>query len=104
MGQRFEDMNLFAASGAVMTVFGLLSMIKFTTIEKFLNQEEIVANSTGMTGRPMLPEQEEQYQKEYQAAVNTRLAKELKTELKGILLSVCGTLIWAYGGYVPQFL
>ena len=39
------DMNLFAASGAVLTIFGLFQTIQFTTIEKFLNQDAIVHSS-----------------------------------------------------------
>ena len=35
------DMNLFAASGAILTIFGLFQMIHFTTIERFLNQNNL---------------------------------------------------------------
>ncbi|MCT9204174.1 hypothetical protein KTH23_19680 [Acinetobacter baumannii] len=53
------DMNLFAASGAVLTIFGLFQTIQFTTIEKFLNQDAIVHSSTGVTGPPLSVEESE---------------------------------------------
>ena len=46
LGQKFKDMNLFAASGGVLTVGGLLSLIRFTTLDKLLLQETMIANST----------------------------------------------------------
>lgn len=102
IGQAREDMNLFAASGAVVTVFGLFSMIRFTTIEKYLNHEAIIANSTGMTGPPVGPDEAERIRRENQERARVRLKKELRSELRGILLTITGTLIWAYGAYIPQ--
>lgn len=103
MGQLKTDMNLFAASGAVMTVFGLFSMIRFTTIEKYLQQDAIIAASTGVTGPPLSREEAEKLQSANQEAARMRIKKELHSELKGISLTVIGTLIWAYGAYVPIF-
>ncbi|MEH6501668.1 MAG: hypothetical protein V7751_19975 [Pseudoalteromonas distincta] len=101
LGQLCRDMNLFAASGAVITVFGLFSMIRFTTIEKYLNQEAIVASSTGMTGPPVGKDEADRIRKENQERARVRLQKELRSELKGILFTVTGTIIWAYGAYIP---
>lgn len=98
--QLLNDMNLFASSGAVMTIFGLISMIKFTTIEKYLNKEQIIAASTGLTGPP-LSQSEQEYVKRSQKHARQRITKELNSELKGISLSILGTLIWAYGAYIP---
>lgn len=100
-GQHSSDMNFFAASGAVMTVFGLFSMIRFTTIEKYLRQDEIVAASTGVTGPPLSAEESARLQRQSQEAARIRIKKELHSELKGISLTIIGTLIWAYGAYVP---
>ncbi len=100
-GQVGKDMNIFAASGAVMTVFGLFSMIRFTTIEKYLNQESIVTTSTGMTGPPLSSEKAERLKKESQKRARVRLQKELRSELIGISFTVTGTIIWAYGAYIP---
>ena len=99
--QFLNDMNLFASSGAVMTIFGLISMIKFTTIEKYLNKEQIIAASTGMTGAPLSQSEQEEYVKRSQEQARQRITKELNSELKGISLSILGTLIWAYGAYIP---
>jgi len=96
-------MNLFAASGGVMTVFGLFSMIQFTTIEKYLNQEAIVAASTGMTGPPVGPEEAEKIRKKNQEIAKVKLKKELRSELRGISFTIIGTLVWAYGIYIPIF-
>ena len=100
-GQTHRDMNLFAASGGVMTVCGLLSLIRFTTIEKYLNQDAIVAGSTGVTGPPLTQDQAKKTQEQSIAAARIRIAAELRSELTGIALTVAGTLIWAYGSYVP---
>lgn len=103
LGQRFNDINLFAASGAVVTVFGLFSMIRFTTIEKYLNQERIVAASTGVTGPPLSADDSKRLAKQNQEQARLRLQQELRSELKGISFTIVGTLIWAYGNYVPVF-
>lgn len=100
-GQTCNDMNLFAASGAVMTVFGLFSMIQFTTIEKYINQESIVAASTGVTGPPLTQEQYEKIQRESIERARIKISRELRSELKKIIFTITGTLIWAYGAYIP---
>ncbi|WP_171289275.1 hypothetical protein, partial [Acinetobacter baumannii] len=95
------DMNLFAASGAVLTIFGLFQTIQFTTIEKFLNQDAIVHSSTGVTGPPLSVEESERIINENRKKAKIKLEKELKSEIKGISYTIIGTLIWAYGIYLP---
>lgn len=102
VGQVRQDMNLFASSGGLMTVFGLLSLIRFTTIEKYLNQETIIAHSSGMTGPPVPDAKVEEIGAKNIAAAKVRIKAELRSEIKGILLTVVGTLIWAYGAYLPN--
>jgi hypothetical protein len=102
-GQRSRDMNLFAASGGVATVFGLFSLIRFTTIEKYLNQDQIIRSSTGVTGKPLTREESERMQRENIERARVRIKAELQSELIGIALTVAGTLVWAYGTYVPIF-
>lgn len=51
------DMNLFAASGSILTILGLFQTIQFTTIERFLNKEAIIHSSTGVTGPPISQEE-----------------------------------------------
>lgn len=103
-GQKLNDMSLFSASGSIMTIFGLFSMIKFTTIEKFINQEQIASSSTGITGPPISQEEATKLREENIKKARIRLKKELRTEIKGILFTVLGTLISAYGTYIPVFL
>lgn len=100
-GQRMHDMNLFAASGGVATVFGLFSLIRFTTIEKYLNQDQIIRSSTGVTGKPLSREESERIQRESVERARVRIKAELQSELIGISLTVVGTVVWAYGTYVP---
>lgn len=101
LGQVSKDMNLFAASGAMLTVFGLFSMIRFTTIEKFLSQDQIIANSTGVTGPPIAQDEYERIVKANQEAARIKLKRELRSEVKGIFFTITGTLVWAYGAYIP---
>ena len=103
IGQLKSDMNLFAASGGVMTIFGLLSMIRFTTIEKYLQQQNIIDNSSGITGPPLRDEEIERIEKESRERARIKIKKELRSEIKGLALTVVGTIIWAYGVYVPLF-
>jgi hypothetical protein len=102
-GQTRHDMNLFAASGGIATVFGLFSIIRFTTIEKYLNQDEIVKSSTGLTGKPVSAAEAERIRRENIERARVRIKAELQSELTGIALTVIGTLVWAYGAYVPVF-
>jgi len=102
-GQTRHDMNLFAASGGIATVFGLFSIIRFTTIEKYLNQDQIIKSSTGLTGTPVSGAEAERIQRESVERARVRIKAELQSELTGIALTVVGTLVWAYGTYVPVF-
>ena len=103
LGQRRSDMNWFAASGAVMTILGLFSVIRFTTIEKFFHSNEMIARSTGMTGPPVRAQDTDRLIAENQARARKQLESELGSELKGIALTIVGTVIWAYGGFIPVF-
>jgi hypothetical protein len=102
-GQTRHDMNLFAASGGIATVFGLFSLIKFTTITKYLNQDQIIQSSTGLTGKPLPAAEAERIRRENIERARVRIRAELQSELTGIGLTVIGTLVWAYGTYVPVF-
>ncbi|MDP7806902.1 MULTISPECIES: hypothetical protein [Acinetobacter calcoaceticus/baumannii complex] len=94
-------MNLFAASGSILTIFGLFQTIQFTTIERFLNKEAIIHSSTGVTGPPISQEEIERIIAENRKNAKIKLDKELKSEIKGITYTIVGTLIWAYGVYIP---
>lgn len=102
-GQVNEEMSIFAAAGGPMTVFGLLKMIRFTTIEKYLASEKTVQQQTGMTGPLVGPGQEEAIRKTAQLRMREKLRKELNSEFWGIFLTVAGTLIASYGSFNPVF-
>ena len=87
-----------------MTVFGLLSLIQFTTIENYLNYDTIIARSTGLTGPPLSEEAAKLWKERNIAAARIRIRAELKAETKGTALTVIGTIICAYGACVPLFM
>lgn len=97
----YNDIALFAAAGGPITIIGLLSTVKFTTIEKFLKREELILSSTGVTGPPVSQADYEIIVARSQEATRKRLALELRSELTGIALTVFGTILWAYGAYLP---
>ena len=101
-GQELNDMNLFAASGGVMTIAGLLSLIRFTTLDKLLNQEAIIEGATGLTGPPVSEKEAEEITARTRAAAMIRIKAELRSELIGLSLTFVGTVVWAYGAYVPR--
>ena len=94
-------MSIFSASGSIMAVFGLFSMIKFTTIDKYLNKNQIAQSSTGVTGGPINPEEAEIIKENNIKKAEIKIQRELKSEFKGIILTVIGTLIASYGAYIP---
>lgn len=98
-----DDVALFAAAGGPITIIGLLSTVKFTTIEKYLKRDELIANSTGLTGPPVSEADVEAIVARNREAARKRLTLELRSELTGIALTVFGTSLWAYGAYLPIF-
>lgn len=93
-------MNLFASSGAIISVFGLLYTIKYTTLKKLSNQEAEVSSRSGVTGPPLT---EEEYNKIVEANLKQAridVREELKSEILGVGLAIFGTFVWAYGGYI----
>ncbi|EAO0362176.1 hypothetical protein EWN61_05450 [Salmonella enterica] len=47
-GQYLNDMNLFASSGAIISVFGLLYTIKFTTLKNYLTAKLKLTHVVGL--------------------------------------------------------
>lgn len=101
VAKTLSDMNIFAASGSILTIFGLFKMIHFTTIERFLKQDEIIHASTGVTGPPISDKEYELIVAENRKKAKEKLGRELKSEISGIIYTILGTLIWAYGIYIP---
>lgn len=105
-GQAFNDMNLFASSGAIISVFGLLYTIKFTTLKKITSRSAEVASRGGVTGGPISAEEGERIRKENLAKAEIAVREEIKAEILGVALTILGTFIWAYGSYIkiiPSF-
>ena len=101
IGQWTETMALFASSGAIMSIFGLISLIKYPTFKKLLNREAIAESQTGVTGPPLSEEESRELKAKNVEKAKMRIRIELRTELKGFSMSVAGTLVAAYGGYIP---
>lgn len=97
----YNDVSLFAAAGGPITIIGLFSIVKFTTLEKYLKREELAMNSTGVTGPPISEAECEIIVARSQEEARIRLALELRSEFTGIVLTVFGTILWAYGAYLP---
>lgn len=99
-GQYLNDMNLFASSGAIISVFGLLYTIKFTTLKKLSNREAEINSRSGVTGPPLSSEESQKIREENLAKARVEVREEIKAEVLGVGLTVFGTIIWAYGGYI----
>lgn len=100
-GQALDDMNLFASSGAIISVFGLLYTIKFTTLKKISNRQAEISSRSGLTGGPLTPEEADKIRAENLAKAEIDVREEIKAEALGVGLTILGTFIWAYGGYIP---
>ena len=88
-GQLIENMAIFASSGAVITIFGIISMSKFTTLTRYFSQENIELDKNEVC--------DSETEQENSNQVN------VYSEFKGLELTIIGTLVWAYGGYIPLF-
>jgi hypothetical protein len=99
-GQALGDMNLFASSGAIISVFGLLYTIKYTTLKKLSNKEAEIASRTGVTGPPLTQEESKKIVEENLRKARIEVREELKAETLGVGLAIFGTFVWAYGGYI----
>lgn len=102
-GQALNDMNLFASSGAIISVFGLLYTIKFTTLKKISNRNAEISSRSGVTGRPLTQEESIRIRNENLKNAEIEVTEEIKSEALGVALTILGTFIWAYGGYVKIF-
>ncbi|MBB3192035.1 hypothetical protein [Halomonas cerina] len=103
-GQQLENMSLFASFGGVVTILGLLKTVRFSTIEKYLNFEKEVGQTTGMTGTPVKNGEAEKIKEEAQNRKKRKLENELTSEFQGIFLTGLGTLVASFGSYIPIFL
>ena len=99
-GQYLNDMNLFASSGAIISVFGLLYTIKFTTLKKLSNREAEINSRSGVTGPPLSPEESKRMREENISKARIEVREEIKAEVIGVGLTIFGTFVWAYGGYI----
>lgn len=101
LGQMYADMSLFAASGSIMSACGLLSLIRFTTIEKYIHQDATIdARQKGVD--PILTRGEEvQKNRQRISPARIRIKSEIHAEVIGIVLIIVGAFISAYGSYVP---
>ena len=97
----YKDVYIFAAAGGPITMIGLFSTIQFTKIEKYIKREALATKSTEVTALPLVKDDHDRTVTQRKEAASKRLGLELKSELSGIALTIFGTLIWAYGKYIP---
>jgi len=88
--------NLFSSSGAVVTVAGLFLNIKHTLLFHLKiplsNKYDILNGAFGFGSSEFTPEQEKQ------------IRSVLSDEKFGVSFMIFGTLIWAYGNYLVEYL
>jgi uncharacterized membrane protein len=92
-----SNLNLFASSGAIMNVAGLLLTIKRTLVVLWTIPLEWATNCIkygdgSSFGSENTPE-------DYKNTKNV-----IKDEKCGITLIILGTLIWAYASYIPSLI
>ena len=85
IGQQLNDMTIFSSSGAVVTVSGIFFMVKFTSIKEYRH----------------IHDSPDEVFEETSELKEKRLKSEIENEIRGIVMSVLGTIIWAYGSYIP---
>lgn len=89
--------GLFASFGAVVTIMGLLLLIEskaITNLEEF-KREVIKDLGVGTTSSvdSLSPDEIDK------ASDNIR--RQMQRETTGVIISIIGTLVWAFGEYVP---
>ena len=92
LAERFKDPNLFAASGAIGTMFGMLLNIKYglltysdkTDVELY-NQ----INGAAQFGTLQLGDKQRK-----------ELKDKVHDEIFGLSFMILGTIVWGYGGYI----
>ncbi|PHM61022.1 hypothetical protein [Xenorhabdus ishibashii] len=99
-GQYLNDMNLFASSGAMVLAFGLIHTIKYTTLKKLANREVEISSRSGVTGPPLSVEESKKMREENLIRARIEVREEIKSEMLGVFLTIFGTFLWAYGGYI----
>lgn len=90
--------NWLSASGGVLAIIGLLITIKTSTLYRATNLYFLVSASNR---DPAAVEDPFMFGHLTEKEKKDKITKELKTELRGIKLTVFGTLVWAYGFLLP---
>jgi len=91
-----EQLNLFASSGAIMSVAGLFLTIKHTLIVTWLIPVDWATNILKYGSGASLSNGENK-QKDYENTINIK-----KDEQYGICLIIIGNIVWAYSLYIPR--
>lgn len=92
-----DDPNYFSASGGVATILGLLMLIRYSTLEHVIDIQHAVTSrhqkhfgfADKFTSETTIQEN------------NIKVKNEISIEIKGLIITMLGTLIWAYGFCIP---
>jgi hypothetical protein len=98
-----RDFNWFAASGGVTTIFGVLLTVSHSVPKTDEDIQNYIASMFPKSRDGILPE-EEATEKDQEQTMITAVNKILKTESTGLVITITGTLIWAYSGFGTNLL
>ena len=90
-----KNFNVFASSGAVVAIAGIYLSFSHTLLLKEENDNKLMCNKLEYALIMPDPGTDLYFKRLNQAR------RILISERVGFVLSIIGTLIWAYGGYLP---
>jgi len=89
-----NNFNVFASSGAIMAISGIYLSFSHTILLSSKDENKLMAHKNGI-GLFGCDKDSVEYEKGLASAKQT-----LMNERVGFGMSIIGTLIWAYGGYL----
>ncbi|MEH6450391.1 MAG: hypothetical protein V7765_17100 [Oleispira sp.] len=103
MSFTMRDFNWFAASGGVTTIFGVLLTVSHSVPKTDDDIQNYVASMFPKSRDGIMPEIRAKG-KDQKATMITAANKVLKAESLGLIITITGTLIWAYSGFLTGLL
>ena len=94
-----REFNWFAASGGVTTIFGLLLTVSHSVPKTDEDIQNYVASIFPKSRDGIMAWQEIE-EEDRQSPMITAANKVLKSESLGLIITITGTLIWAYSGFL----
>ena len=91
---KINNFNVFASSGGVMAIFGVILAVKHELLLYSTDIEKAVVRKFNV---PLIAPGENSEEHEYRGN-KTKLI--IRDEKIGLFMSIIGTFVWAYGGYI----